>query len=179
MIYFLFSLLVPWLYFRALNQNTENTTSTTIIIIIIIIIILIIILHPFLHEHGLDRVFLMAFFQASRFFVRPGCNFNFLKLSLISWTYVLHGLPSLGVNLNEPSIAMWVFYVNSTCPNHLSLVWRKSSTVLATPNLLLNSTDDFPSLRQTLHIYRTICMSVQEIQLISLYSEVRLHCHIS
>ena len=101
-------------------------------------------------------------------FLHVGVHLRKLKVSLISWIYVLHGLPSLDVNLNEPSIAMWVFYVNSTCPNHLSLVWCKSSTVLATPSLLLNSIDDFPSLRQTLYIYHTICMSVQEIRLISL-----------
>ena len=53
-------------------------------------------------------------------------------------------------------------------PNHLSLVWCKTSTILTAPKQFLNSADDFLSLRQILHIYWFICKSVWEILLILL-----------
>ena len=58
-------------------------------------------------------VFLMVLFQAFQFYVKSGCNFNFLKLSLISWAHILHVSLSLAVNFNEPTIANWVFYAHS------------------------------------------------------------------
>ena len=56
----------------------------------------------------------------------------------------------------------------STCPNHLSLIWHITCTILATPSLFLTCADNFLSLRLTLHIQRTISISVREILLISL-----------
>ena len=47
------------------------------------------------HASRVDGLFLMALFQASHFFVKPGCNLNFLNSSLITWVHLLRVVPHL------------------------------------------------------------------------------------
>ena len=108
----------------------------------------------------------MALFQASQFYLKPGCNLNFLKLSLLRWVYVLQGLPFPlwpPTSRNIQLLTGFSISILSTYPNHLSLVWCKTWIILAKPSLFLNSADDFLSLRLTFYIHHTICMSVREI----------------
>ena len=112
----------------------------------------------------------MALFQPSEFCVKPGCNLNFFK-SLISCVHVFHGLPvSLWpwTSLNLQLLPGFSMSILITYLNHISVVWRRTSTVLVTLRLFLNSADDFLSLKLILHIHRTIWMPVWEILLISL-----------
>ena len=82
--------------------------------------------------------------------------------------FTWRNFPYLAAYLNESTLIDWVFlFICSTCPNHLSLVWRKTSVILAIPSLFCNSSDDFLFLRLTWHTHHTICMSVRSILLMS------------
>ena len=105
--------------------------------------------------------------------MNPGCNLNFLKLFLISWVLVLPDLtlPLLLSNLvNLELLIAFSMLILSSCPNHLSYykasswfssgsfgfrtqVTNHQATHQAACSLFLNSTDDFLSLRLTLHMH--------------------------
>ena len=81
------------------------------------------------------RGFLDGSLQASQFWVKPICNLNFLKLSLINWLQVLHGLPlplwpSTSVNLQlltRFSISIYAKTISVFFdPKHL-LYWQHSA----------------------------------------------------
>ena len=99
-----------------------------------------------------------------------GLSFILLRSLLINWDHVFLGLPCSHLPSTMTGLqvlAGFPAFILITFPNHFSQFLRSTSVMSRIPNLSLNSSDDLPSFKLTLHIHLIIILSALDILVIS------------
>ena len=116
------------------------------------------------------RGLIMALLHNLRFWASLGLSFILLRSLLIIWDYVFLGLPcsrflSTTTCLQAPAGLPASILI--TCQNHLSLFFHSTSVMSGIPSLSLNSFDELPFFKLTLHIHLIIILPALDILVIS------------
>ena len=124
------------------------------------------------------RGFIMALLHPLRSWASSGLSLIFLRSLLTNWDHVFLGLPCSHLPSTTTclqALAGLPASILITCPNHLSLFLHSTSMMSEIPSLSLNSSDDLPSFKLTLHIYLIIILSALEIRIISSILKIQIH----
>ena len=116
------------------------------------------------------RDLIMALLHNLRSWESSRLSLIFLRLLLINWDHVFLGLPYSRLPSTTTclqALSRLPASILITCPNHLSLFLRSTLVMSGISNLSLNSSDDLPSFKLTLHIHLIIILSALDILVIS------------